>query len=101
MIALTMSYRMIDGAFSQVIKIICKGDKRALIEQQSWLTVCWLEVVVRVTQVILPLGGCARSTNTKLMVWEMDEDTKTPGNLLIWIFCFPLYVFIILSLLWL
>ena len=27
------------------------------------------------------------------MVWEMDEDTKTPGNLLIWIFCFPLYSF--------
>ena len=33
MIALTMSYRMIDGAFLQVIKIICKVDKRALIEQ--------------------------------------------------------------------
>ena len=48
MIALTMSYRMIDGAFLQVIKIICNVDKRALIEQ-SWLTVCWLEVVVRVT----------------------------------------------------
>ena len=27
------------------------------------------------------------------MVWEMDEDAKTPGNLLIWIFCFPLYSF--------
>lgn len=48
MIALTMSYRMIDGAFLQVINIICDVDKRALIEQ-SWLTVCWLEVVVRVT----------------------------------------------------
>jgi len=33
MIALTMSYRMIDGAFLQVIKVICKGDKRALIEK--------------------------------------------------------------------
>ena len=50
MIALTMSYRMIDGAFLQVINIICNVDKRALIEQ-SWLTVCWLEVVVRVTYV--------------------------------------------------
>lgn len=33
MIALTMSYRMIDGAFLQVIKIICKVHKRALIER--------------------------------------------------------------------
>ena len=33
MIALTMSYRMIDGAFLQVINIICNVGKRALIEQ--------------------------------------------------------------------